>query len=350
MRHERHELPGAQRGAVALVVALMLPVLLAVAAFAVDLAHVHAVRAELQNAADAAALRGARELNDPSTGQLRWSLAAQQAQAAIGLNRAEGQTLADGTVQTGFWNLRGQPAGLQLTTITPTAWDVPAVSVRLSKQGALNGGPVQTFFARLWGRSGIDQSVQAVAALVSPGQMQPGSLFPMAISQCLYDNYWNSAVYPPQPRIDPATGKAWQFKIGSGYQTGPCAAGDWTSFLEDSNDRVTIKNYMDKGNLTTLEIGQSIWIEPGAMAKLFGDAQNCSASGSRTCEYVLVPVVSQTANHALSPITAFACLHILDGDQGGKYLLAEMGSRCASPQGGGAGPSYGVPMPPSLVQ
>ncbi len=350
MRSERHERPGAQRGAVALVVALMLPVLLGVAAFAVDLAHVHAVRAELQNAADAAALRGARDLTDPATGQLRWTQAAQQAQAAIGLNRAEGQTLADGTVQTGFWNLRGQPAGLQSSDITPTVWDVPAVSVRLSKQGALNGGPVQGFFAKLWGRVGFDQSVQAVAALVSPGQVQPGELFPLAISQCLYDNYWNSAVYPPQPKIDPATGKPWSFKIGSGYQSGPCAAGDWTAFLEDSNDRITIKKYMDKGNGVSLEIGQSIWIEPGAMAKLFGDAQTCSASGSRTCEYVLVPVVALTANHARSPITAFACLHILDGDQGGKYLQAEMSNRCASPQGGGAGPSYGVPMPPSLVQ
>jgi Flp pilus assembly protein TadG len=350
MNTQEHE--HGQRGAVALVVALMLPLLVGVAAFAVDLAHVHGVRAELQNAADAAALRGARELSqtDPVTGQLRWSMAAQQAQAAIGLNRAEGRPLADGTVQTGFWNLRGQPAGLQSTAITPSAWDVPAVAVSLSKQGALNGGPVQTFWAKLWGRSGIDQSVQAVAALVSPGQMQPGALFPLAISQCLYDNYWNSAVYPPQPKINPATGQAWQFQIGSGYQTGPCAAGDWTAFLEDANDRLTIKKYMDTGNTTTLEIGQSIWIEPGAMAKLYGDAHDCSAAGSRVCEHVLVPVVSQTTNHALSPITAFACLHLLSGDQGGKYLSVQMSNRCSSPQGGGAGPSYGVPMPPSLVQ
>jgi Flp pilus assembly protein TadG len=342
-------LPRAERGAIAVVVALLLPLLVGVAAFAVDLAYVQVVRGEMQNAADAAALSGAHALIDPATGQLRWSQASAQAQQATALNRAASQALHDAEVQTGYWNLRGQPAGLQPASTTTTAWDVPTVAVTLRKQDGFNGGPVPTFLAHLWGVMGIAQEVSAAAAITSPGLVQPGGVFPLAISQCLYDNYWNNSVYPPQPKIDPATGKPFVFKIGSGYHTGPCADGDWTAFLEDKNDRPTINNNMIHGNAVMLEIGQSIWIEPGSKAALYGDAKGCSAAGDRTCEYVVVPAVTQTENHALSPITGFACLHILDANQGGKYVLVEMSNRCDSSLSGGAGPSYGVRMPPSLV-
>ena len=51
-----------QRGAVAVIVALTLVVLLAFGALAVDLGYLMMVKNELQNAADAGALAGAREL------------------------------------------------------------------------------------------------------------------------------------------------------------------------------------------------------------------------------------------------------------------------------------------------
>lgn len=339
-----------QKGAVALVVALMLPLLLVAAAFAIDLAYVHVVRSQMQNDADAAALGGAHALVDPATGQLRWPQAASQTLQAIGLNQADGRYMSDGGVQTGYWNLRGQPSGLQDTAITPTTWDAPAVSVTLDKQAGLNGGPVPSFFARWWGRTGFDQTVRAVAAVTSPGLMLPGGLFPLAMAQCLYDNYWDSTVYPPQPKIDPATGKPYVFMIGSGYHYGPCASGEWTALLTDSNDVSTIRQLIAQGNPLTLEMGQNIWIEPGSKAALYMSTKNCSAAGDRSCEYVVVPTVTQTENHALSPITGFACLHILDANMGQKYVLAEMSNRCSTALAGGAGPGYGVLTPPSLVR
>ena len=55
-------------GAVAIIVAVTLPVFLAFAALAIDLSHLYVVRNELQNAADAGALAGARFLyNDSGT-------------------------------------------------------------------------------------------------------------------------------------------------------------------------------------------------------------------------------------------------------------------------------------------
>jgi Putative Tad-like Flp pilus-assembly len=146
-----------QRGVVALLVALVLPVLIASAAFAIDLAYV-------QNDADAAALAGAHALVDSATGQLRWSDAANKAQQSVSLNSAAGQPMQDAQVQTGYWNLKGQPSGLQPLPFTPTVWDVPAVAVTLRKQDGLNQGRVRTFFARFWQVLGIAQQVSAVAA------------------------------------------------------------------------------------------------------------------------------------------------------------------------------------------
>lgn len=339
-----------QRGAVAPLVALMLPVLIGSAAFVIDLAYVHVVRNELQNDADAAALAGAHALVDASTATVRWAEATAQAQQSVPLNRAAGQSLSDAQVQTGYWNLKGQPSGLQPQTLVPTVWDAPAVAVTVRKATGQNQGPVQTFFARFWKILGIEQQVTAVAAPNSPGTMQPGGVFPLAMAQCLYDNYWDRSVYPPRPRIDPATGKPYVFKIGSGYHYGVCSSGEWTSLLNDANDVGTIRQLIAQGNPVSLEMGQNIWIEPGSKSSLYQTVQNCSVAGDRSCEYVVVPTVTQTDNHALSPITGFACLRILDANGGQKYVLAEMSNRCNTSLAGGAGPNYGVLQPPSLVQ
>ena len=341
--------PRQQRGAVAVLVALMLPVLIASAAFAIDLAYVHVVRSEMQNDADAAALAGAHALVDPATGALRWSEAATQAQQSVALNSAAGQVLHDAQVQTGYWNLKGQPSGLQALPTTPTVWDAPAVIVTLRKQDGQNQGPVRTFFARFWQVLGINQQVSAAAAPTSPGMILPGGLFPLAMSQCLYDTYWNGSVYPPSPRLDPATGKPYVFNIGSGYHYGLCSSGEWSALLDDKNDVGVIRQLIAQGNPVELTLGQSVWIEPGTKSTLYQTVKGCSAAGDRSCEYVVVPTVTQTDNHALSPITGFACLHILDANSGQKYVQVEMSNRCSTTLSGGVGPNYGVLTPPGLV-
>lgn len=342
--------PQDQRGAVAVLVALMLPVLTGAAAFAIDLAYVHVVRSEMQNDADAAALAGARALIDPVSGALGWSAATAKAQQSVTLNAAGGLTLRDAQVQTGYWNLTGQPAGLQPLPVTPGTWDVPAVSVTLRKQDGENQGPVRTFFARFWQVLGIRQQVSAVAAPTSPGLMLPGGLFPLAMAQCMYDTYWDRSAYPPRPRLDPATGKPYVFQIGSGYHYGTCSSGEWSSLLEDKNDVGAIRQLIAQGNPTSLELGQNIWIQPGTKSTLYQATRDCSAAGDRSCEYVVVPTVSQTDNHVQSPMTGFACLRILDANAGQKYVLAEMSNRCSTALSGGVGPNYGVLSPPGLVR
>lgn len=340
----------AEKGAVTLTTALMLPLLMAAGAFAIDLAHAHVVRSEMQNDADAAALAGAHALIDPATGQLQWGAASAQATQAIALNRAAGRTLVDGEVQTGYWNLQASPASLQGLPMTPGAWDVPAVSVRLFKNQANNDGPAPTFLARLWGVLGIDLQVSAVAAPSSPGLMLPGGLFPLAMADCMYRDYWNTTPFPGNPRLDPATGKPYVFKLGSSYHYGACSSAEWTSLLDDKNDVSFIRSLIDKGNPVAVGMGQDIWIEPGTKTTLFKKVQDCSAAGDRSCEYVVVPTVSQVDTHAHAAVQGLACLHILDASTSGKYVLAEMSTKCPSRLTGGVGPSYGVLAPPSLVR
>jgi Flp pilus assembly protein TadG len=55
-----------ERGAIAIIVAIALPVFLGFAALAIDLSNLYVARNELQNAADAGALAGARILYDDS--------------------------------------------------------------------------------------------------------------------------------------------------------------------------------------------------------------------------------------------------------------------------------------------
>ena len=57
-----------ERGAVAIIFGLTVVVLFAMGGVVLDLGHLYIAKAELQNAADAAALSGAKELNETSSG------------------------------------------------------------------------------------------------------------------------------------------------------------------------------------------------------------------------------------------------------------------------------------------
>jgi len=73
-----------QRGAVAIIVAIALPVLLGFAGLALDLGRLYVIKTELQNAADACALAAARELTcDPAAGTCGASFLRNAENAAI---------------------------------------------------------------------------------------------------------------------------------------------------------------------------------------------------------------------------------------------------------------------------
>ena len=332
---------------------LLLPVLLGAAAFAIDLAWVRVVHNQLQNAADAAALAGAHPLTSAVPTELMWTDAEGRARQTVRLNMAEGRELIPdhAEVNSGHWNPKQAQAQLVQRPHSPSTQEVPAVEVVLRKTGNLNDGPATTFLARIWSINGIDTSARAIAGRVAPGKVHENQLFPMAISRCLYDNYWNRLGSPPGPRLDPKTLQPIVFKIGSTYDHGPCDTAQWTSLTDRSNSASVLRKMIVDGTAPAVSAQSLIWVQQGKESSLYGkDLQDCIKAGTAHCTRVLVPVLQTLNTGALNPVYAFACLRLLGAKQGQDYVLAQMSSDCPTPQGSGVGPDLGVLLPPRLLQ
>ncbi|GAU04802.1 TadG family pilus assembly protein [Burkholderia stabilis] len=334
--------PERQRGSVALFFLLFLIPLLSFGALAIDIAWVATVRNQLQNAADAAALAGADAMMSPSGGALNWSQAASAADGVIARNSAAGAALSTGTVTTGYWNVTRSPASMQATTITPGAYDVPAVQVTVSRAPGVNGGSIPLLLGGLLGIPGASGSATAVAVLAAPGGVAAGGLFPVAIDQCVYNQYWNAVTN--QPLINPLTGLPYEFTITNGLTYGLlCTGGQWTSFQSTATDTSTISGLMATGNPTTLSIGDSIYLATGAKTALYSSVPVGTT--------VVLPVVTQTSSSTYVPIVAFAAFHI-DVSLGGSYKYIQGHFVAGVKMTGvatGVGPYYGVYVPPRLA-
>ena len=334
-----------QRGAVVLLLALLLPLFIGVAAYAIDIAYFFGVRSQLQNDADAAALAGARHLYDGTTAAPSWTVAEQKALAAVAANRAAAAPLQDATVRSGYWSLSDTPPALKPGTSSPVAYDAPAVEVRVSRAVGLNGGPVKTFFLNYFGITEQTLHVVAVAGMPSPGATR---IFPFAVANALFQNYWNGATLPVGPKTDPATGKPYVFQL-----TG--AAGGWVDLSATSNSAGLVNDWLLATAPVLTSVGQQVWPQPGTKASNYKDVSACSAAAkypvNRVCEYVYMPILSDVQAKTSTPVLGFACMHILDAAQGKQYILAEMSTQCPVMPGQGlAGFYYGAKAPPALFQ
>ena len=355
-----------QRGAVAIVVAIFLPILITIAALAIDISNLMLVKNELQNAADAAAQAGAQCLyRRTECGNLTntvpdWSTAHTRATLAVPNNAVQGTALADSVVTSGYWNVTGTPNTLQLLPHTPGANDAPAVQVTIAKESGKNAGSVTLYLAGLMGLRNTDLSATAISVVTSPGTEGPGGLFPFAITKCMYDAYWDSATSLPKNAttstlngVPQTIGQPWKFRLGTDVQTLPdgttCDGGQWTSFKLDTNNVPNIRTLISEGNPTTLAIGDMTWIQPGVQATIYSSANDCSAAGTKACEYSTAPVTLKASVKGEEPILAFGCLHILLASQSKKYIEVQMSNICPNPEGGGTGPDYGVHNPPRLA-
>jgi Flp pilus assembly protein TadG len=344
-----------QKGAVTVLVALLLPVLLGLGALAVDLAYLHVVRNELQNDADAAAMAGARKLFTKGASALDWSGAATTASSAINLNRAAGHALADGQVLTGYWDTTQTSKGLQILPMTPGATDAPAVQVTLGKTEGQNQGPVRTFFASIWGVYEKPLRVTAVAGVHSPSSA--ALTFPVAVAQCMYQTYWDLSTQPPRPKIDPKTNKPFVFEIAKEKSEDPCAKGQWTALNFEGkganliDDMIAHKPSLFDPPPPMLSVGDQVTMESGAKTSLYKAVQDCIGASSNPCDLVVLPILEQVNAGATGTIKGFACMKLL-GAEGGKdkYIQVQMSNECPSLQSGGIGPNYGVISPPSLFK
>lgn len=160
-----------ERGATAVVVALMLTVIGAFLALGMNVGHVMSVRGELQNAVDAGALAGVRELD----GRYE-NLVSAPGLAVDFTNRHEtdsrlGIGAGLGDVQLGNWD-RERPKATAFTAIPADQWaaralDVNAVRVVAGREEA-RGNALDVWFSVFLGRDKADVGAEAVAATGGP--------------------------------------------------------------------------------------------------------------------------------------------------------------------------------------
>jgi Flp pilus assembly protein TadG/formylmethanofuran dehydrogenase subunit C len=173
-KHHGIKLLHGQRGAVVIWFALLLPVLLGFAALAVDLARLNLIKVELQNAADAAALAGARSLTDPAgTKPYSWQVAEDTATTVAKKNYANGALVqgananidqdANVSVDSGFWNFTSTPPSYTAGHVSNHTGDIPAVHATVSISG------LNLFFAPILGINTKDIHASAVAILSGAG-------------------------------------------------------------------------------------------------------------------------------------------------------------------------------------
>ena len=187
-------------------------------------------------------------------------------------------------------------------------------------------------------------------------------MFPVAITKCLYDDYWDSANKKPKIAnakniegfdLPQTVGEPYFFKVTSSLHTCGCESGQWSSLDTDSNSTSTIRDLIVNRNSADIAVGGKIWIQPGTKTTLYSDVNNCSSAGNKSCEYVTVPIVQDISTHSYNSIVAYACMRILSATGGSeKYITMQMsndGDKCQAKGSGGGGTYYGELVPPRLA-
>ena len=203
------------RGAVAVMVAIVLVVLLSFGALALDISNAMIARNELQNVADVAALAGARQLgliyqalpqgtpyttyvlSDASAVVNAATTVASQNQArgvAISLNAAD--------IVIGVWNSGPR-------TLTPGNVGATGVRVTARRDGGANG-PVATWLAGIMGINSMNVVATATAALTGVGTTAPGELeTPFGISSFRFTTPYCDQPVRFFPTNDPISCAGW---------------------------------------------------------------------------------------------------------------------------------------------
>ncbi len=175
---------GRRRGGMTIWIVLLILPLFALTAFAVDLNYVWTVDAELQNAADAAALAGADQLLAPNTvaclpntSPSQWdnleqlaeqaAVSAAQARAATETAAGSAVVLNDADVQVGYIQDPSAAPGTSAGAFQPPSSGCfpNSVQVTVRRDSTVPAGPLQLCFGPILGKSSTARQVKATASL-----------------------------------------------------------------------------------------------------------------------------------------------------------------------------------------
>jgi hypothetical protein len=296
-----------QRGAIILIVAISLVVLVGFVALAIDVSDLIVVRNQLQNAADAGALAGARFLYINDGTGLTVNVGANQiAYDAAKANKAiavTGQIAVDvnwpGTdVQRGHWSfgLGDLPRGFypnEVATDLVDLWDtsteeldantdfINAIKVVARRQE----NPAPSFFARIFGYDDFELAADAVAYIGFAGTLQPGDVDqPIGIcKQAIIDENGNYTCN---------TGRMIDSGGGTTHNTGA-----WSNFSQpcETASVPSVRPLVCAGgNQETLEFGEGMGTVGGMQDVVYNDLRDCWLDAPLSKDWRGYPIESWT--------------------------------------------------------
>ena len=290
------------RGAVAVIVAIVLVVLLSFGALALDISNAMIARNELQNVADASALAGTRQLgliyaalpqgtpyttyvlSNPSAvvnAATAVALANQARQVAIVLNPAD--------IVIGVWNVGPR-------TLTPGNVGATGVQVTAHRDGTANG-PVATWLAGIMGINSMNVTATATAALTGTGVLVPGEGgAPWGFNQAFFTNPFCNQ--PIQFYPTPTSCAGWNT-----FDQSPSNANTARQILQGltPNPPTYVSPQISAGQTSLQYIGGNMASALPALINLFNAKKVPDGSSpSGFCWNVTVPVYSDPSNQTCS--------------------------------------------------
>ena len=295
-------------GAVAIIVALTLLFIIGFAALAIDVAHLSVVRNELQNAADAGALAGARVLYNNSGTSV--NVGANQEAYDTGIaNKSENVPVEinwtggnSGDVQRGHWSFATKTFTPNASTAPVVLWNrssaeldadpdfINAVRVVTRREST----PALSFFARIFGHDSFQLSAEAIAYIGFAGTLLP------------YDVEQPIAICEDTILIDGEYSCNIGRMINSGQNVASNETGGWTSFSQDDactggTNAQEVKNLVcGDGNPDSLQLGVTTATNGGDIQSAFNQLITCWATESmgKTQPWnVTLPVVTCPGNN-----------------------------------------------------
>lgn len=303
--------PDKKSGATVVIVAIALVLIISFAALAVDIGNFYVVLNELQNAADAGALAGSRNLYLESgemvnTGANQISADAAMANMAANLPvevNLPNDNLHD--VQRGHWSFgltaevskgfypNASTAPVDLFARTDEDLDkdlnfINAVRVVARREAT----PLLTYFAKIFGFDDFKMNAEAVAYIGFSGKLLPGEA--------------------DQPIVICAesitSGGAYECNVGrminSGSEVGTANTGGWTSFNQEDpctggTNAQEVRNLVCGTGNPIVITGGNIATSGGEIQTAFADLYNCWVTNtSRTAPWNLtLPVVTCPSNN-----------------------------------------------------
>ncbi len=270
---------------VAVVVAAFLATLVGLAGAAVDVGIWYATRAELQNAADAAALAAANTLitnnsNGVAVAQPSAALITAKNYALANVAHGKGVIMLDSDFVAGFWDTA--TATITAQTGTDPA-NFNAVRVILRRDGVANQ-PVATVFARIFGLNSVNVRVSSVAYVGYAGSTTPGQVdLPICI--------WESAV---------TGGNCTDVVV---FNDDNSQTAMWTEFSTQNANSSDIKPYVDgpdNGGAATpaVNVGDQFRVTNGTLGGLFDELKARFQAEATGGEWrVLLPVIKDIGSN-----------------------------------------------------